>query len=303
MFGARPGRARVNEAVRPLWRSLLYVPAHRAAFVEKAHTRGADAVILDLEDSVPPGERDAARAALPASIAQAGACGADVLVRVNAGGGELEKDLVALSACLPRAVILPKVECAEQVARVDGWLTMREAGEEVGVVALIETALGLRDVDAIARCNRRLLAVTLGGEDFAADLGMDAVPETLDLPRQVVLHATRAAGLMALGLMGSIADFSDLGEVEQIARRSRRFGFDGASCVHPSVVPILNRAFTPSDTEVRRAQRIVDAHEQASARGVRSIIVDGRTVDVPVVQRARKLLDRHARIVQRYLTR
>jgi citrate lyase subunit beta/citryl-CoA lyase len=288
----------VTRRASPLWRSLLYVPANRPRFIDKAHSRGADAVILDLEDSVPARERDAARAALPASIEQAGASGADVLVRVNSTGGDLESDLSALASCLPRALILPKVECAEQVARVDGWLAMHEVGEGVGLFALIETARGLRNVDAIARCNPRLLAITLGGEDFAADVGMEVLPETLDLPRQIVLHAARAAGLIALGLMGSIADFSDLDAVDQVARRSRRFGFEGASCLHPSVVPILNRAFSPSESEVRRAQRIVDAYEEACARGVGSIIVDGRMVDVPIAQRARMLLTRHARITE-----
>lgn len=124
----------MSEPGHPLWRSLLYVPANRPRFIDKAHTRGADAVILDLEASVPASERDAARAVLPASIEQAGASGADVLVRVNAAGGELERDLSALAPCRPRAVILPKVECAEQVDRVAGWLAMHDAG--VGVFAL-----------------------------------------------------------------------------------------------------------------------------------------------------------------------
>ncbi len=286
------------EATRPLWRSLLYVPANRPQFIEKAHTRGADGVILDLEDSVPARERDAARAALAESIAQAGQSGADVLVRVNADGGDLEEDLGAMQGRYPRAVVLPKVECAQQVARVDGWLSNREAAG-VGLFALIESARGLRHVHEVAQASPRLLAITLGAEDFATDVGMEVSPETLDVPRQMVLHAARAAGLMAMGLMGSISEFADLTAVEQVARRSNRFGFEGASCVHPSVVPVLNRAFSPSDSEVRRSRRIVEAYEEAVARGVGSIIVDGRMVDVPVAERARKLLARQARIEAR----
>lgn len=289
----------VDESARPLWRSLLYVPANRPSFIENAHTRGADGVILDLEDSVPPGQRDAARAALPGAIAQAGRSGADVLVRVNAVGGDLERDLEALAGVAPRAIVVPKVESPGQLSRVSGWLAMHAGMERVRLFALIESARGLRRVDAIAEGDERLVAMTLGGEDFATDVGMEVLPETLDVPRQMVLHAARAAGLVAMGLMGSIAEFSDLAAVEQVARRSRRFGFEGASCVHPSVVPVLNRAFSPSEAEVRQAQRVVDAYAEATAKGVGSIIVDGHMVDVPVAERARKLLRRHARIAAR----
>lgn len=286
----------MSEQARPLWRSLLYVPANRPRFIENAHTRGADGVILDLEDSVPAGERDAARAALADSIGQVGRAGADVLVRVNANGGDLERDLEALSPRMPRAVILPKVECAQHVARLEGWLDMHEEAARVAIFALIETARGLRNVDQVAASGPRLVAMALGGEDFAADVGMDVSPETLDVPRQTVLHAAKAAGLAAMGLMGSIAEFADLDAVERVARRSRRFGFEGASCVHPSVVPVLNRAFSPSESEVRQARRIVEAYQQAVATGHGSIVVDGRMVDVPVAGRARKVVERYERI-------
>jgi citrate lyase subunit beta/citryl-CoA lyase len=278
-----------------VWRSLLYVPANRQRFVDKAHTRDADGVILDLEDSVPVGERRAARAALPGAVASVGRAGADVLVRVNAEPAELEADLAALAGCWPRAVVLPKAESAQDVRRVARHLDAH-APSSVGIFALVETARGLRRVDEVATADPRLLALALGAEDFAADAGMVVSPETLDLPRQLVLHAARAARLVPLGLMGSIAEFRDLERVGEAARRARRFGFEGASCIHPGVVPVLNHAFSPGEREVQEAQRIVEAYEAALARGHGSVTVDGRMVDVPVAVRARRLLARAARI-------
>jgi citrate lyase subunit beta/citryl-CoA lyase len=279
----------------PVWRSLLYVPANRPRFVEKAHTRGADAVILDLEDSVPVGERCRARAALPEAVASAGQWGADVLVRVNSEPAQLDADLAALAPRWPRAVVLPKAESAPQVRRVAAWLDAH-AARGVGIVALVETALGLRRVDEVAAADRRLLALSLGAEDFAADVGMVVSPETLDLPRQLVLYAARAAGLLPLGLMGSSAEFRDLARVGEAARRAQRFGFEGASCIHPGVVPVLNRASSPGEQEVDEARRIVEAYDAALLRGQGSITVGGRMVDVPVAERARRLLARAARV-------
>ncbi len=280
-----------------IWRSLLFVPANNGRFIEKAHTRGADGIILDLEDSVPPGERPRARRTLMASAALAARGGADVLVRINAQADESAADLDAAVHPGVRALLVPKVEdgqalCAlsSQVARLEAERGMAAGG--VGFVVLVESAAGLLRAEAIARAEPRTLAMELGGEDFALSTGMVPDEETLAVPKQMVLYAARSAGLIPLGILGSIADYADADAYRITAERSRRFGFEGAACIHPSGVPILNDVFTPSAADAAHAQRLVEAYAEAQRAGSGAVSVDGKMIDVPIVERARKLLAR-----------
>lgn len=282
---------------KPIWRSLLFVPANNRRFIEKAHTRGADGIILDLEDSVPAGERPEARRGLMESAALAVRGGADLLVRINAEPRDAETDLDAAVHPGVRALLVPKVEDAESLRRLSEQVSRLESQRgivsgAVGFVVLVESALGLLNVEAIARADPRILALELGGEDFALSTGMVPDAETLAVPKQMVLYAARAAGLIPLGILGSIADYADVDAYRVTAERSRRFGFEGAACIHPSGVPILNEVFTPSAVQAEHAQRIVDAYAQAQRAGSGAVSVDGKMVDVPVVERAQKLLAR-----------
>lgn len=281
----------------PVWRSLLFVPANNERFIDKAHTRGADGIILDLEDSVPAGERPRARRALAEAAGRAGRGGADVLVRINSEPDEAAADLDAAVCPAVRALLIPKVEDPEalralsgQVARLEAERGMPAGG--VAFVVLVESAVGLLRAEAIARADPRTVAMELGGEDFALSTGMVPDAETLALPKQMVLYAARAAGIMPLGIFGSIAHYADLDAYRAVAERSRRFGFEGAACIHPSNVPILNDVFTPGAEDAERAQRLVDAYAEAQRAGSGAISVDGTMIDVPVVIRARKLLAR-----------
>ncbi len=287
-----------------VWRSLLYVPANNRRFIDKAHTRGADAVILDLEDSVPAGERGKARAMLKESAAAVGQAGADVVVRVNRPDDEAARDLDA--AVIPEiaALMLPKCDDAAHVRRLADKVAKLESARgmkngAVRFVVMVESPKALFKADEIAAAHPRIAAAVLGGEDFAAAAGMDPDPETLYLPKLMVLFAARAAGVVPLGMIGTVADYQDLDAVRAVIRRSRKFGFEGASCIHPSVVPILNEEMAPSAAEVDLARRIVDAYREAEGRGRGAIAVDGKMVDVPVAERAEALLARHAAIEAR----
>lgn len=278
-----------------LWRSMLYVPANNPRFIDKAHLRNADAIILDLEDSVPVHARGSARQALNGAIAGVGRRGADVLVRINAGAQNNAEDLDAAVVAGVCALVLPKVEspqdvhqCAEAVTRLEQQRAL-EVGR-IGLHLLVESPAALLRVAEIAACNERIVGLSLGAEDFAQAVGMRPDPETLALPRQLTLYAARAAGIVPIGLMGSITDFSDVEKMRQIAVSSVRYGFEGATCIHPGVVPVLNEAFTPSASEVAHAQRIVNAYELACRDGVGAIPVDGQMIDVPVAERSRRLL-------------
>jgi len=288
----------------PVWRSLLYVPANNERFIDKAHTRGADAIILDLEDSVPASERNGARAMLGASAARAGGAGADVVVRINRPDAEAEKDLEAAVIPGVTALMLPKVPSAAHVHALAGTVAALEEkqGMDAGTmkfVVMVESPAALFKAEEIAAAHPRNVAAFLGGEDFAAAAGMVPDPETLFLPKVITLYAARAAGIMPLGMIGTVADFQDLDAVRENIRRSRKFGFEGASCIHPSVVPLLNEEMAPSPEEVDRARRIVEAYAEAEKQGLGAITIDAMMIDVPVAQRAEALLTRHAAIQAR----
>lgn len=284
-----------------LWRSLLYVPTNVPKFVEKAHLRGADGIILDLEDSIPPNDKASARDMLQDASAQVGQNGADVLVRTNQPLDLAVRDIEAAISPRVRALQLPKIEGPEHVKLLASLVDRLEAerGMEIGHTlfgVMIESANAFIKINEIATAHPRVVAIMIGGEDLSLDLGMAPAPDTLQYPKQQSVIAARAAGIVPLGLMGTVADYQDLDSVRVNAMRSARFGLEGASCIHPAVVPLLNEAFSPSPEAVASAQRIVDAYDKSTSEGRGSIEVDGHMVDVPVVVRAQRLLARNALI-------
>lgn len=288
----------------PLWRSLLYVPANNSKFIDRAHVRGADGIILDLEDSVPVAERDGARLMLAQSISASRRGGADILVRVNAAWEVWKEDIEVAVVEGVRALVLPKVESAadvqersEAIGRIEKKRGLSVGG--IGLYVLIESPGAIFRIDEIARCDDRILALGLGAEDFAQSVGMSSTTETLSLPRQLTLYAARAAGVMPIGLMGSVIDYTDINGMREVALQSVEFGFEGATCIHPMVVPVLNDAFTPTQVAVNEARRIVEAYDQATDRGVGAISLDGRMIDVPVASRSRRLLAQYDAISQK----
>ncbi len=290
-----------SQPISLVWRSMLYVPANNERFIDKAHTRGADAIILDLEDSVPAAERDGARAMLGASAEKVSKAGADAVVRINRPDAEAEKDLEAAVIPAVTALMLPKVDDAGHVHAIADMVAALEKkqGMEAGAmkfIVMVESPAALLKAEEIAAAHPRNVAAYLGGEDFATAAGMVPDPETLFLPKMMTLFAARAAGIAPLGMIGTVADYQDLDAVRDIIRRSRKFGFEGASCIHPSVVPVLNEEMTPSGDEVDQARRIVEAYAEAEKEGRGAITIDGMMIDVPVAERAEALLKRHAAI-------
>ena len=286
------------------WRSLLFVPVTQQRFVDRAHTRGSDAVQLDLEDSVPVAEKTEARRRLPGAVERLTRYGADVVVRINRPWRLAMADLAAAVRPGVRALALPKVSSAEQVRVVDEVVGEheRDAGLAVGAIrllAMVETAEGLFAARAIAAACPRLLGVTLGGEDFATSVGTTPAPDLLAAPAQAVVIAARAAGVAPYGLAGTVAGYRDESAFGELARRSRRLGFVGASAIHPRQVPILNAAFSPGADEVDAARRLVEAYAEAAGRGVGAIEYEGSMVDEPVAARARALLERHESLSKR----
>src|SRR5262249_14607046 len=203
-----------------------------------------------------------------------------------------------------RALALPKTDSPEHVQMLAEIVDEVEAerGMAHGTTrffAMVETAAAFFRIAEIARAHPRLCALTLGAEDFATSAGILPEAEPLSMPKQMAVFAARAAGIMLWGFIGSIAEFPDLDGFRHTIRRSRRFGFIGASVIHPSQVPILNEEFRPSAEEVDHARRVVAAYDKALAEGVGAVKVDGKMIDVPVVERAQLLLEREAAIAAR----
>ena len=288
----------------PVWRSALYVPANVPRFIDGAHKRGADAVILDLEDSVPLAERAAARRDLGATAESVSRGGADVIVRINRPWRQAMLDLDAAISPRVQAVAVTKVESADHIRLIAEVVSELEAerGMTVGatqLIAMIETPGAWFKMPEIAIADKRIVALTLGGEDFALTMGMLPTAEALFMPKQQLAIAARAAGILPLGFIGTVADYKDLGAFRETVRRSRRLGFRGASVIHPAQIPILNEEYAPSADEIASGRKIVAAYDEAVAAGRGSISVDGKMVDVPVVLRAQETLAIHSAIRER----
>jgi citrate lyase subunit beta/citryl-CoA lyase len=281
----------------PNWRSLLFVPATAQRFVEKAHTRGADVIILDCEDSIPPPEKANARAALPAAARSVGQAGAEVCVRINRPLELAVPDIAAAVMPEVTALMLPKVMGAEHVKLLSEVVAAREAALGLApghtrFIAVVETPQALPALNAIAGADPRMAAIGVGSEDLCTELESIPGADSLYVFGLLVVAAARAAGILPLGSIGAFADFSDLDGYRQSLQRSRRLGFSCAACIHPLHVPIINEEYGPSAAEVDRARRLIAAFDAALAQGLGAVAFEGAMIDLPVVERARKVLMR-----------
>lgn len=281
----------------PTWRSLLFVPTTAERFVAKAHLRGADVIILDLEDSIPPAEKVAARAALAGAAARVGQAGADICVRINRPLELAVPDVAAAVMPAVTALMLPKVMGPEHVRLLAEVAAAREAALGLApghtrLIGIVETPQALPALAAIAAADPRMAALGLGAEDLATELEGSPGADLLYHYGMMVVAAARGAGILPLGSVGAFADFSDLDGYRQSLRRSRRLGFACTACIHPLHVPIINEEYGVAEAEADRARRLVAAFEAALARGEGAVAFEGAMIDLPVVERARRLLAR-----------
>lgn len=285
----------------PGWRSALFIPVHIDKFVAKAHTRGADAYILDLEDSVPLELKAEARKCVVPAAKTVSQDGADALVRINLDEELAMLDVEASVDEVVKAIVIPKVESAAQIARLAERIDMleRERGMAHGhtaMIAMIESVDALPNLDEIAASNPRLVAMTLGSEDFSATAGMQPLPQTLLLPNQMLAFACRRADIMPLGFPGSIADYSDIEAFRNTIVFAKQLGFAGAFCIHPKQVEVLNDVLTPNAEEIEDAKGLLQTFEEGVAAGKGAVEYKGKMIDLPVVNRARELLNNAKRM-------
>lgn len=268
-----------------LRRSRLYLPGNRPKLMLSAGLYGADGLILDLEDSVPPAEKDAARILVRNALVALDWGASERMVRVNQGSAGLE-DLSVIAVHKPHVVLLPKIEEPKQVRQAAERL--REiAGEDAAfLMPILESPGGIHHAHEIAAADELVVALTIGLEDLSAELG---APRTEDgwesfTARQATVFAARAAGVQPIASV-----FSDIADAEALARyvqRERGLGFDGIGCIHPRQIPVVHREMTPTGAEAERAVRIVRAAREAEAQGLGAVAVGSKMVDPPVVKQA-----------------
>lgn len=270
-----------------LRRSRLYLPGNTPKFFINAGLHQPDAVILDLEDSVAAAEKDAALLLVRNALRALNFYGAERMVRVNALPAGLE-EIRLLAQHGVDLFVLPKVESAEEIVAVDRLLS--EWGAGCFLLPILESAKGVLNAYAIASASPRIAALTIGLEDYSADLGAHRTQEGRESlwARGQVMNAARAAGVQPLTSV--FANVDDHDALVAWAKAERGLGFEGAGCLHPRQVAGLHRAFAPDAGEIERAIRIVAAFKQASVAGQGVVRVDGMMVDAPVVARAQRVL-------------
>ena len=270
-------------------RALLFVPGHRDAMLAKATTMPADAIVFDLEDSVPPAEKAAARGRVTALLRDWPAGAPRPFVRVNSPReGMVDEDAAVAHAHDLTGVIVPKVDRPVELAAVFDAL-----GDVNGrhLIVNIETPRALLRAEAFAD-TPGVAGLFLGAEDLTLTLGVRRTPEGDELawPRFLLVAAARAAGIAAYDAIH--AEFRDLTVLERDCAVAVAAGFDGKFAIHPAQLPVITRAFTPSSDEIERARRVVEAYEAALERGEGAVAVAGQMIDPPVAERARMVLRR-----------
>lgn len=283
-----------------LIRSWMFVPGHRLRMIDKALGLTADAIMLDIEDGVAPNEKDVARKNIAESLGREKAPGSPArYVRINAiGHARMDADLEAVVRPGLEGLVCPKVDTPEEVRKVDAILNEKEPknGLDKGRVKLliaIESPKGLLNAPAIAAASARNIGIIFGAEDFGREIGLPAVREgearDLIYARSAIVIAAASAHVQAVD--GVWVDLNDSQGLLEFARQSRRLGFSAMSCIHPSQVDPINTVFSPTADEIDYCQKVLQAFEEATARGDGSIAFGGQLIDRPIVERARRTID------------
>ena len=278
-----------------LRRSRLYLPGSEPKYYINAALHEPDAVILDLEDSVHRAEKDAARILVRNTLRAVdfGCC--ERMVRINQLPLGLE-DLADIISESPDMVLMPKVEHPDHVVEVDRMIGELKARHgiirPIWIMPILESALGIENAFPIAAASENIAALTIGLEDYTADLGVVKTPEGREsqYARSRVVNAARAAGVQAIDSV--FGDVSDMDGLRRWGENSRAMGFEGMGCVHPGQIRVVHQAFAPTATEIEKAQKIVAAFDEAQQKGLAVVSLGSKMIDPPVVQRALKLVER-----------
>ncbi len=279
-------------------RALLYMPGDDRRKIEKSTTLGVDCICMDMEDGVAISRKAEAREVIAQAMKDLDFGNSERCIRINSVGSGMEKDDLATAlGTNPDSIVVPKIESAEQVKWVSDHIETYElsSNRNIGSIRLlvgVETAKGIMNLKEIAEADRRLEAIIFGGEDFAASVGAVRTKEATELlyARQAVITACAANDLQAIDIV--FIDFKDSEGLRLEAEQGAGFGFSGKQVIHPNQVPVVQEAFTPSDSAIEYAKRIVESFESSQKGGRGAYALDGRMIDMPLLKNAQKVLDR-----------
>jgi citrate lyase subunit beta / citryl-CoA lyase len=283
-----------------LKRSWMFVPGHRQRMIDKALGLNADAIMLDIEDGVAPNEKDTARKNIADSLGREKTPASPArFVRINAiGHSRMDADLEAVVRPGLEGLVCPKVDTPDEVRKVEAILTEREPKMKlergsVKLLIAIESPKGLLNAPAIAASSSRVIGLMFGAEDFGREIGLPTVREgearELIYARSAMVIAAASAHVQAVD--GVWVDLNDSQGLLGFAKQSRQLGFSAMSLIHPSQIDPINTLFSPTPEEIAYAERVVNAFEEANARGDGSIAFGGQLIDRPIVERARRTLE------------
>jgi len=275
---------------------MLYLPGNNPGMLQDAHVYGADSVLFDLEDSVVISEKDAARIMVKNALKSVDYGRVEVTIRINPLDTDFSrKDIEEIVPVQPDALRLPKSESAKQIKKVDKLIEKIEKKNKIEqgsikLMPMIETAKGVKDVDAIANASSRNVALTIGGEDLATDLGVTRTRggEEIFTARSLIVMAAKAAGIDALDTIYS--NVSDIKGLVDETKLIKKMGFSGKAVVHPRQIKPVHNVFAPSEKKIKEARKIVEAAQEAEEKGLGVITVNDKMIDYPIVDRAQRIL-------------
>ncbi len=285
-------------------RSRLVIPINVEKFIKKAAQRNADAIILDLEDSIPYSEKQTARKLIKSSTREVIKGGSPVYVRVNNEEEHIFEDISHSVIDNVTGIVVPKVESKDDITKIDQWITNLENERNLSegkfrISILIETAQGFLNMESIVKASRRIESISLGMEDLAYDMGFtidESTSQALNYLRMKLILVAKANDILPLGLLGSIANYTDLKEFQSYSEKAYEIGYVGSSCIHPSQVEILNKAFSNNPDKVLMSEQIVKTFETALKEGRASAVYNGKMIDYPHYENAKKILEKEKTI-------
>lgn len=284
----------IYPSVRDRFRfSRLYLPGNTPSLMINAGLHSADGIILDLEDSVAPEKKDEARLLVRNALRQLDFYGAERMVRINQG----ERGLKDLSFTIPHnvnLVIIPKCESSDYIRKVEQEIGLirnkNNLSNEVYLMPVIETALGIENAWEIARASTSNVAMAIGLEDYTADLGVQRTVAGNEsfYARTRLITAAKAAGIQPIDSVFS--DINDMDLLKQTVKESKGLGFEGMGCIHPRQVQVIKEGFAPSMDEIERSKKIVLAYDEAREKGLGVVALGSKMIDAPVVARSQRIL-------------
>ena len=274
-----------------LRRTMLFIPGNNPGMLQNGGVFGADSVILDLEDAVAPNEKDAARLLVAHALCTVDYAESEKVVRINPLDTYGEADIKAIVPCKPDALLVPKVESAEDIKKVAQLIAAVEtSGSCVKIVALLETPKGIAEAYDIAKADKRLVALALGAEDYTAGLGAKRTKEGREIyaARMAIINAAAAAGIQSID-----TPFTDVNDEEGLIKDTefvKDVGFKGKLTINPRQVDTIHSVFNPTEEDIVWAQRVLAAIKKAEAEGSGVASLNGKMVDLPIVNRAKTTL-------------